>query len=67
MEKEIKGLCEPNKPGILKNYLLYPHIPALKRYRKYILNNQDFKIQYGNALNLYSTTEIPLYEIIKVS
>lgn len=67
MEKEIKGLCEPNIPGILKNYELYPHIPALKRYRKNILDKKDFHVQFGNALNLSLIKKIPVNEIIKVS
>lgn len=67
MEKEIKGLCEPNIPGILKNYELYPHIPALKRYQKKILEKKDFHVEFGTALNLNLIANIPVNEIIKVS
>lgn len=66
MKKDLKGLCELNKKGILKLYYSYRNqIPAIKRHAENILNNRDSKIQYGNALNLREITGVPLNEIIE--
>lgn len=65
MERDLKGLCELNKDGVLNLYNRYQNkIPAIKRHAENILNNRDSKIQYSNALNLSLIKRIPLNEII---
>jgi|APAga8741244001_1050109.scaffolds.fasta_scaffold02395_7 hypothetical protein len=66
MNKELKGLCEINKKGILKLYNHYQNqIPAIKRHAENILNKRDSKIQYSTALYLSSSIGIDLDEIIE--
>lgn len=66
MEKNLIGLCELNKIGILNLYNRYQNkYPAIKRHAENILNSRPSKIQYCNAQNLSLITGIPLNEIIE--
>lgn len=66
MNEKPKGLCEPNKKGILELNKLYPNQVTIKRFANSIMNNGCSKIQFGNALNLNRTLNIPLEKIIKL-